>query len=370
MPSIDIVRESGLERTVRVQQLEAMFDVPPHEKTKVEWHGAFDLPDEWNVGLIVGPSGSGKSTIAGELFGMPAEFDWRSKSVIDDLGTELSIEDVAKSCQSVGFNTIPNWMRPYQVLSTGEKCRVEIARRMLETDGIIVCDEFTSVVDRQIGKIVAHAVQKWARRAKRQFVAATCHYDVTEWLQPDWVLEMPTLSFTRRRLRRRPELAAEIQRVDYSAWKLFAPFHYLTTNLHRAARCFVLFIEGQPAAFAGMLHRPHPKVQDIMGCSRLVTLPDYQGIGLAPCLLDRVAAAYKGMGKRVRSYPAHPSLIRIFDRSSCWALKKKPGQYSPANSRTSSLGKNNRFGSRPCAVFEYVGSASSEMESRRLIMAP
>ena len=89
---------------------------------------------------------------------------------------------------AVGFNTIPAWLRPYGVLSNGEKFRVDLARRLLEGGDLIAVDEFTSVVDRQVAKIGSHAVQKWARGKGRQFVAATCHYDLEDWLQPDWVL--------------------------------------------------------------------------------------------------------------------------------------------------------------------------------------
>ena len=27
-----------------------------------------------------------------------------------------------------------------------------------------------------------------------RFVAVTCHYDVTEWLQPDWIIDMATVA--------------------------------------------------------------------------------------------------------------------------------------------------------------------------------
>src|ERR1039458_3202037 len=66
---IDLVVESELSQTSRVQQLQAMFDVPAAEKSRLEWHG--ELPIEshpWNVGLIVGPSGCGKTSIARQLF--------------------------------------------------------------------------------------------------------------------------------------------------------------------------------------------------------------------------------------------------------------------------------------------------------------
>jgi len=41
--------------------------------------------------------------------------------------------------------------------------------------------------------------------------------------------------------------------------------------------------------------------------SRLVTLPDYQGLGLAFALADRRGAAYKALGRQFHAYPAHPA---------------------------------------------------------------
>jgi len=369
--------EIDVPQTPRVKQLSGMFDVPVREKLRQEWKGELALDVKpWQVGLIVGPSGAGKSTLLRELFGAPIELGWKGGPVIDDFAASFAIEAIAEICQAVGFNSIPSWMKPYAVLSTGERFRVEVARQLLEGKHLIAIDEFTSVVDRQVAQIGAHAVQKYLRkRPPRQLVAATCHYDVIDWLQPDWTLEPATMSFTWRELRRRPELAVEIARVErHSSWPLFAPFHYLTNELHVAANCFVLFVEGRPASFCGVLHRPHAKVTNIKGVSRVVTLPDYQGLGLAFVLLDRLGAAYKALGYRFRNYPAHPSFMRGHDRSPRWALCKRPGQFSPALGRTSSInahpheGKRWNMGGRPCAVFEYVGPAMTAIDEARALI--
>jgi hypothetical protein len=118
--------------------------------------------------------------------------------VIDDFAGTLSMEQVSSACQAVGFNTIPAWLRPFYVLSNGERFRVELARRLLELSDPIVVDEFTSVVDRQVAQIGAHAVQKYVRRNKRKFVAVSCHYDIVDWLQPDWIFEPATMHFARK----------------------------------------------------------------------------------------------------------------------------------------------------------------------------
>jgi GNAT superfamily N-acetyltransferase len=175
--------------------------------------------------------------------------------------------------------------------------------------------------------------------------------------------------------RRRREFALLDNR---EAWKLFAPFHYLTAELHKSAACYVLFVEGAPASFVGVLHMPHAHVDDVKRISRIVTLPDYQGIGLAMILAEKIAAAHKVLGHRFRNYPAHPSFVRSHDRSPHWVMKKEPGRYSPALGRTSTMrnsamiqrhAKRWSMGSRPCAVFEYVGPAMSDANEARALIS-
>jgi GNAT superfamily N-acetyltransferase len=367
---IDITIEGALSHSARARQVGAMFDCPVEEKCRLEWK--LDLPIEsapWNVGLIVGPSGSGKTTVVRDAFGEPRSLDWKGASVVDDFAPHMKMEEIAAACSAVGFNTIPAWMRPFAVLSNGEKFRVELARRLLEDGDPIVVDEFTSVVDRQVAQIGSHAVQKYVRRLGKRFVAVGCHYDVVDWLQPDWVLDMATRSYTRRSLQRRPPVECTIGRVPHAAWSLFAPFHYMSANLHRAARCFGLWIRGRLAAFAAMLHRPHPRVNDIQVCSRLVTLPDWQGLGLAMVLIEAIGSAYRGVGKRARTYPAHPSLVQSFRRSSKWQEVKEFGTFSPSSktSATSTMNGGKGIGGRACGVFEYVGGAMPRREAELFV---
>jgi GNAT superfamily N-acetyltransferase len=105
-----------------------------------------------------------------------------------------------------------------------------------------------------------------------------------------------------------------------------------------------------------VLHRPHYRNRRIKGVSRLVTLPDWQGLGLAFALVDRVAAAYTAHGFDVHTYPAHPQLIRGFDRSGVWSLRHRPATFNinrgPRSMQHTTSWKQGR---RPNAVFRYCG---------------
>lgn len=366
---IDIAVEAETSSSTRARQVSAMFDCPVTEKCRLEWKLDFPLDDEpWNVGLVVGPSGSGKTTVMRHVWGEPPALKWGGASVVDDFDSKLSMELISSTCGAVGFNTIPAWMRPFRVLSNGEQFRVDLARRLSELADPIVVDEFTSVVDRQVAQIGSHAVQKLVRRQGRKFVAVGCHYDVIDWLQPDWILDMATRTFTRRLLQRRPALECTIGRIPHAAWRLFAPYHYMSADLHAAAKCFGLWVGDRLAAFTGILHMPHPKVRDIKRCSRLVTLPDWQGLGLAMILIDLVGAAHKTVGQRLRTYPAHSALVRSFDKSKNWQMEKRPGEFSnssPADGRGGNTTSGN--GGKSCGVFQYCGPTMDKTQAERLI---
>jgi GNAT superfamily N-acetyltransferase len=358
----------------RVRQIGGMFDVPPAVRATERF--AVDVPDglaaadDWRVGLIVGPSGSGKTTIARKLFGHLVELDRRREwpmdaAVIDGFGP-LPTKDIARLLCAVGFSSPPSWLKPYQVLSNGEQFRCDLARALAEAcesgkrkaesgadepPPLVVFDEFTSVVDRQVARVVSAAVAKGVRAGQIpcRFAAVTCHYDVTEWLAPDWVLDMASAEFSRRRLRR-PEIQLEVFRCRRCAWRLFARHHYLSGELSRYARCFLALWEGRPAAFCATLSLVGKK--DRWRISRVVTLPDYQGVGIGTALAEAVAELHRAEGHRVNMTCSHPAMIAHCRRSLRWrtvGVKRISG-------RKKQLYANYRDAAgRAVVSFEYMG---------------
>jgi len=356
MPSANILNTCAIERTPRVRQLEGMFDLEPATRSEFRVTAELTLPADWSVGVIVGPSGSGKSSTARELFGehIVAGFDWpKDKSILDGFSVTEGIKDITGVLSSVGFSSPPAWLRPFHLLSNGEQFRCVMARALLETSEIIVMDEFTSVIDRTVAKIGSAAISKAVRRRKQKFIAVSCHYDILEWLEPDWVFQPHTGSFevTRGRLRR-PAITVEIRRVHRSAWRLFKRHHYLDTEIHRAATCFVAFIEGQPAAFTSYIHFPHASCGKFKREHRTVVLPDFQGVGLGNRVSEWLGEKLTKEGWRYISTTSHPAMIRHRYKSPLWRVTRKLGRCSATGDSSSAMVNNSR--SRFTAGFEFI----------------
>lgn len=198
MPSFDIVKDIIPDKTFRTTNIISNFDLDVNH-IREHFKGNIDIESkDWNVGLIVGSSGTGKSTIAKECFAdayNTSTYEYSAKSVIDDMPKSKTVKDIEKTFTSVGFASPPSWLKPYGVLSNGEKMRVDLARNILDDKELIVFDEFTSVVNREVAKTSSYAIAKAVRKQGKKFIAVACHRDIIEWLEPDWVYDTDTQSF-------------------------------------------------------------------------------------------------------------------------------------------------------------------------------
>lgn len=336
----------------RVAQVAGMFDVPL--EAKVEQCFEVPLPaagEKWRIGLIVGPSGSGKSSVAKAAYGenLFAGCDWPAgKAVVSSFPAGLECREVTGMLTAVGFASPPAWVKPYAVLSNGEKFRCDLARALLGESGgrkaesgedgkaekrLVVFDEFTSVVDRTVAQVGSLAVSKTLRReefAGVQFVAVTCHHDVANWLQPDWILDMTSRRLTWRLLRR-PALVCAVHKSNRESWELFKEHHYLNQSLPAGAQIFVAWLSGM----AGETERPVACVvvanhfgnsrlaageKGQKRISRIVVLPDYQGIGIGSKLTDGVAELLREEGWKVSISTSHPGMIGHLKKSPLWKI--------------------------------------------------
>ena len=309
-------------RSYRAERVKSLFNVEPDHATRFDLEADLPGPEEdWQIGVIVGPSGSGKTSL-GRAFGELYEPTWPDgEAIIDAIGRDAAFDAVAGALAAVGLGSVPTWLRPYSVLSNGERFRATMARLVCEAPEMAVIDEFSSVVDRQIACIGAGAFSKAWRRTSKRVVLLSCHYDILDWVQPDWLFDSATGSLERWCLRRRPPIELEIRETDWRYWLLFEPHHYLKMPKMIAARCYVGFVDGQPVAHVAFSTRPG--LVEARAC-RLVIMPEWQGIGVGLRFLNAVCEAWaRGENRYGRPMPtlfhtSHPGLAAALRRARGW----------------------------------------------------
>ena len=146
---------------------------------------------DWNIMLICGKSGSGKSTILREIGNVkPIEYDY-NKAVISQFDGYTE-EEVCDLLGGVGLSSVPTWLRKPQELSNGERARLDLCKAIYDAGKgqIIYVDEFTSVVNRDVAKSMSHALQRYIRQKDLKIVIASCHFDIIEWLNPNYIFNL------------------------------------------------------------------------------------------------------------------------------------------------------------------------------------
>jgi energy-coupling factor transporter ATP-binding protein EcfA2 len=340
-----------------------MFDIAEAKSCEETFHAEIPDDDDWKIGVIVGPSGSGKSTIARNLYGpdFVERFEWDPDlSVIDQVGD--LVKKATHVLASVGFSSPPSWIKPYHVLSGGERFRCDLARALVLPGARVVFDEFTSVVDRTVAKIGSAAIAKAIRKGvvAKQFVAVTCHYDVIDWLEPDWVCDMASGKLARGSLWRRPEIKIEVRRATSEIWHRFRRHHYLSAELASKAKVFVGLLDGEPVGMIAVIHYPHPSGLYYRE-HRTVVLPDYQGIGIGNRMSELVASAYAATGKRYFASTLHPSHVLHRVKSSLWSLDRK-NAFKKRSRTTKRVGTGKTSAAkRSIYSFRYIGPKNAEL---------
>jgi GNAT superfamily N-acetyltransferase len=311
----------------RAARVKSLFNAESGCNFDLEVEGV-DLTGDWNIGVVVGASGSGKTSIGKMIFGEDKIADlsrgWHDdRPIIDDIDPDGDFNSVTGMLAAVGLGDVPSWLRPFRVLSNGEQFRAGLARVICEKPKEIVIDEFTSVIDRQIAKIGAQAFQKAWRREHPggKVVLLTPHYDVIDWLQPDWVIDTNTKSFDRGKPRQRPKIELEIRKVNGSYWRYYKPHYYLDLPMPIAAEYFIGTVDGELACHMAVC--PWFQIKGYRA-TRLVTMPEWQGAGVGTRFLNAIAQYHlDGNGRKGNEYPtyfhtSHPQLCSALRKSDKW----------------------------------------------------
>lgn len=349
--------------TYRVNRTKSLYNVDQ----KADFLRDFEIPvdGDWTIGVVFGPSGSGKSSIGRRL----AELGWEvwdgthewddTAPIIDSIVPDGDYDAATAALASVGLGDVPAWLRPHRVLSGGERFRADLARVLAEQGDRVVIDEFTSVVDRQVAQIGAGAFAKsWRRgnKGERKVILLTCHYDILDWVDPDWVLDTGEgeLALDTRGHFQRPSFELEVVETGWGYWPLFKPHHYLIdAGPMPFSTAFVGFVDGQPVAHLGISGMYIGQRREARAC-RMVVMPEWQGAGVGTRFLNHLVdrelrgEGFIGYPTQSMFHTNHPALTAALRRDPKWRqisynLHGGDRKKSNASNRKSAARKGEKF---------------------------
>ena len=92
----------------------------------------------------------------------------------------------------------------------------------------------------------------------------------------------------------------------------------MNNDLSSAARCFGLYDGDKIVGFCGVMHQPHGVTKNLKRVTRIVILPDYQGIGLGTRFLNVIAKYYTDQGYVFSIVTSAKNMIHALERSPEW----------------------------------------------------
>lgn len=343
------------------------FDIQNKEETSVSIPMDLSLSKnfDWNIGVILGGSGSGKTTILKKIGDVRnVNFDLE-KPLISNFDW-LEPKEATLVLTSMGLSSVPTWLRPFHTLSNGEQYRATLAFLVASAKNgeVILIDEYTSVVDRDVAKAMSFALQKYIRRENKRIILASCHYDILEWLMPDWTCSPQKGGALERceYLRQgRPQIELSVSRVEPKTWDLFKKHHYLTENSNISYIYLLFEWNKKPVAISVIGRQIGRGVNNAYRGSRMVVIPDFQGMGLGSSLSNFVGGICKKNGNRYFTKTINPALGE-------WRNKRidiwKPSAFNGKLRIKSNVEKNvyTSIKLRPSYCHEYIGESISGYE--------
>ncbi len=273
-----------------------------------------------DIVYVTGDSGGGKSQLLRALGKYLTENGRRVKAFEDVKAepSEVVIEGVGGNPEEAmealgraGLSEAFLMVRRFDELSDGQNYRYRLAKLLsTEADAYLV-DNFCDSLDREMARVIAYSVQKWARRKGAMVAVATPHHDLLEDLNPDTVIVKGFGDDAQIRYRdagsTRFSLEDEIVIEEGTRGDLekLEQFHYLAGGLV-TKKIYRMRLRGETIGVAAYTS-PHLRLsarsrvfpeytprnpetaqrvnREIIRLSRVIVHPKYRGAGLATRLV-------------------------------------------------------------------------------------
>ena len=160
-----------------------------------------------------------------------------------------------------------------------------------------------------------------------------------------------------KNIKDKPKINLTVRRVEAKEWYdlNFYKHHYLTESLNKSCKCLLFLWDDTPVAFVGLLNTPRKGMPYGHSISRIVILPDYQGLGLSSIILNFCGGILKSLGDEYILYikTIHEKMGAFLEKSKTWSPTSYNGKIR-TNTDFEGEKYKNRL-ERKSFCFKYIG---------------
>lgn len=162
----------------------------------------------------------------------------------------------------------------------------------------------------------------------------------------------------------KPQINLKVQRVEPKVWYdlNFYKHHYLSEKLNPSCKCLLFTWNDVPCAFVGIINLPSKGHPFNMSISRIVILPEFQGIGLSSRILNFCGGIVKACGEGYELYikTIHEKMGEGLERNKLWNPTSYNGKIRKDSNDASGKYKNRLQRASYC--YRYDGEALNGYE--------
>ena len=159
----------------------------------------------------------------------------------------------------------------------------------------------------------------------------------------------------------RPNINLTVTRCEPNIWQDlgFEKHHYLTPSLNKSCKCLLFQWNDVPVAFVALLNTPRKGVRFGHAISRIVILPEFQGLGLSTFLLNFCGGILKSLSDEHFLYikTIHDKMGESLERNVNWSPTSYNGKMRNENAITAEGNKYKNRLQRKSYCFKYIGDA-------------
>ena len=126
-------------------------------------------------------------------------------------------------------------------------------------------------------------------------------------------------------------------------------------NINKSARCYLCVWDGIVVGFCAVITMPSGTVKNAWRGTRLVIIPDMQGMGIGVRFSEAVAQIHIDEGHRFFTRTSHPKMIDYKNKSDLWRQTSKYKKLRTDVTNEKTHNNHNYYNKRICGSYEYVG---------------